>query len=396
MLSKLLNRKRPPAEQVRDLMRQKKWQKALPELEKLARAEEQNFSIWNTVGDVHFRCGSPREAIEAWRRAIDGFTIEGLYENALAIARKALRAVPGEMEFHLTLSELYLAMGYDADALSSLGTYLRTCSRSSEPELRTFFRKVIDSSLQHPHLLEEILPLYREAGVEDEELQRDLETFVNSRKVATEYSEPLVATSEKKEEAPPPESSHSYAGNQDGLITLGAGVGATAIEEFQDESASFANDIQTQATLEDTPTRQKKTHASTSEVIADGEGRDHYDLGIVYQEMKLWDAAVEEFEKARQDESYCFRASLSLAECRLAMQDPTRALELLEAFEKSENEPLEMQLRLEFAKGEAQETLGNLKQALAHFENISQQQEGFGNVKEKIQALKQQMVNGGD
>ncbi len=392
MLSKLLNRKRPPEEQVRDLMRQKKWQKALPELEKLARAEEQNFNIWNTVGDVHFRCGSSREAIEAWRRAIDGFTIEGLYENALAIARKALRVIPGEMEFHLTLSELYLAMGYDADALSSLGTYLRTCSRPSEPELRTFFRKVIDSSLQHPHLLEEILPLYREAGVEDEELQRDLEIFVNSRRVATEYSEPLVATPEKKEEAAPLESSHSYAENQGGLLTLG--TGATATEEFQDESASFAGEFQDQATLEDTPTRQKKAHASTGEVIADGEGRDHYDLGVVYQEMKLWDAAVEEFEKARQDKGYNFRASLSLAECRLAMQDPKRALELLEPFEQSENEPLEMQLRLEFAKGEAQEISGNLEQALTHFESIYQQQESFGNVKEKIQALKQQMVNG--
>ena len=394
MLSKLLNRKRPAEEQMRDMMRQKKWQKALPELEKFARAEEQNFSIWNTVGDVHFRCGSSRDAIEAWRRAIDGFTIEGLYENALAIARKALRVIPGELEFQLTLSELYLAMGYDADALSSLGTYLRTCSRPSEPELRTFFRKVIDSSLQHPHLLEEILPLYREAGVEDEELQRDLETFVNSRRVTTEYPEPLAATPEKEEEAPPPEPSVSYAENQGGLLTLGTGVGAAATEEFQDESASFTGDFHEQATLEDTTIKQKKTRASTGEVIADGEGRDHYDLGIVYQEMKLWDAAVEEFEKARQDEGYNFRASLSLAECRLAMQDPKRALELLEAFEKNENEPLEMQLRLEFAKGEAQEGSGNLEQALAHFENICRQQEGFGNVKEKIQALKQQMENG--
>ena len=76
------------------------------------------------------------------------------------------------------------------------------------------------------------------------------------------------------------------------------------------------------------------------------------------------------------------------------MQDPKRALELLEAFEQSENEPLEMQLRLEFAKGEAQEILGNLEQALTHFENVDRQQEGFGNVKEKIQALKKQMVDG--
>ncbi|MBU1935814.1 CDC27 family protein [bacterium] len=391
MLSKLLNRKRAPEDRVRDLMRQKKWQKALPELEKLARAEEQNFNIWNTVGDVHFRCGSPRDAIEAWRRAIDGFTIEGLYENALAIARKALRAVPGEMEFHLTLSELYLSMGYDADSLSSLGTYLRTCSRPSEPELRTFFRKVIDSSLRHPHLLEEILPLYREAGVEDEELQRDLETFVSSKKAEAKYTEPLVTEPEQTEEAPLQESSRLFGGNQGGLISLGTESGMA--EEFQDESATFTKNFQQQATMEKPPKAQRKARASTEEVLSDGEGRDHYDLGIVYQEMKLWDAAVEEFEKARQDENLHFRASLSLAECRLSMQDPKRALELLEAFEQSENEPLEMQLRLEFAKGEAQEILGNLEQALAHFENIDRQQEGFGNVKEKIKALKKQMVD---
>ena len=70
-------------------------------------------------------------------------------------------------------------------------------------------------------------------------------------------------------------------------------------------------------------------------------------------------------------------------------------MELLENFEESEEQPLQDKLRLEYVKGEVQEALGNLSQALAHFENIYGQQATYENVEERIRTLKEKIVEEG-
>lgn len=394
---KFLSHWRPQGLQVRDMMRQKKWKRALFELEKLVQIEEQNYSVWNAIGDAHFQNGSPQEAVGAWRRAVEGFTLEGFHENALAISKKILRTVPGENNLHLMIAELNLALQYDADALISLGTYLRLCSRRSEPELRAFFRKILESHLHHPHLLEEILPLFRESGIEDQELQTELEAFVVSKKTGSDTDEFSQPTSIKEvltdEETSLMESaSGSFGGTQNGLLTLGTVEESTQPTQA-DVSASFASELTSEATLEEMSPVKTASGQTAGTDILHGEGRDHFDLGIVYQEMELWDAAIGEFEQARRDKSISARADLALAECVIAKGKPKQALKLLESFEQRENEPAEMQLRFELIKGNAHEALGNHTQALAHFETVYQKQESFGNVEEKIRALKKRMTD---
>ncbi len=381
-----------PERRTRDLLRQRKWKKALAELEKTASADEKNCAAWNAVGDVRFRSKSLQGAVEAWRRAADGYAREGLHENALALTTKILRTSPDETDLHLMLAEHYFAMGYVADSLASLRTYLRLCSPPSEPGLRAFFRRVIERDLTHAHLLEELLPLFRDAQIEDQELQTDLEKFVDSRQKVVEQAEP-VETAPHEDELPPETEPVHVAGGAEGLMTLDtAGDGAPA---FEDESrGAFASEA-SQPPVTREPPREATPESPEETGLPEGEGRDHYDLGVVYQEMKLWDAAISEFKQARRDSNFCFKADLATAQCVMARGNPEKALALLESFEKSEEQPPEDRLRLELIKGEVHKMLGNLSQALAHFENVHSQQAMFENVEDKIHSLKKRMTEEG-
>jgi tetratricopeptide (TPR) repeat protein len=386
---RVLSHRRPAERRVWDMLRQRKWKNVLAELEKIAQVEERNYAIWNAVGDAHFRCKSAREAVAAWRRAAEGYVQEGLHENALALTKKTLRLVPEETELHLTLAELYLTLGYDADSLASLRTYLRLCSRRSELDLRSFFRKVIEGNLQHLHLLEELVPLFREAGIEDQELGTELEKFIVSRKKAVVEVAPREETAFEEAVSSKEESAYR-GGSADGLMTLGtAGAGVSNAEE---SALASSSQVPGQGASERGSATRASWETTRDETLPTGEGRDHYDLGMVYLEMKLWDAALDEFEQARRDESLSFRAGLALAECLLAKGDPRQALELLEKFEGEETQPDEERLRFELVKGEIHEALGNLTQALSHFENIHERQQSFGNVEERIRHLKERMT----
>jgi tetratricopeptide (TPR) repeat protein len=386
---KFLSRGGAPGQHLHDMVRQKKWKKALGELEKAAQVEERNHAIWNAVGDARFRSNSVQEAVEAWRRAVDGYAREGLYENAAGLVKKILRISADQTDLHLTLAELYLAMGYDADALSSLKTYLRLCSRPSEAALANFFRKVLESNLRHTHLLEELIPLFRESKIENLELQTELEKFVESRKSES----PPAATSPEiplEKEHREEQDMKYFGGTPEGLIALDLAGERTPHDE--ESSVAFAAEMSRTPEPKREPSIQLSRPGTEGENLPEGEGRDHYDLGVVYQEMKLWDAAIAEFEQASRDENLHFRAALALVGCVMSKGDPRQALDLLEKFESGENLPLEDELHLELLKGEVQQAVGNLSEALGHYEKVHERQSTFGNVEEKIGELKAQMA----
>jgi tetratricopeptide (TPR) repeat protein len=381
-----------PERRTRDFLRQRKWKRALAELEKAASADERDYAAWNAVGDTRFRCKSLQGAVEAWRRAADGYAREGLHENALALTTKILRTSPEETNLHLKLAEHYFAMGYVADSLASLRTYLRLCTPLSEPGLRAFFRKIVESDLRHSHLLEELVPLFRDTGVEDQELLTDLERFVTSHRKVAEEAEPLEKAS-YEEETPTETRPVHVGGGVEGLVTLDSeGDGAPP---FEDEPTGAFVSAASESRAVHEPPRVAPSESPEDTGLPEGEGRDHYDLGVVYQEMKLWDPAISEFEQARRDSNFRFKADLAKAQCVMSRGNAERALELLESFEKSEEQPLEDRLRLELVKGEVHKMLGNLSQALAHFENVQGQQAMFENVEDKIQSLKKRMMEEG-
>jgi tetratricopeptide (TPR) repeat protein len=123
-------------------------------------------------------------------------------------------------------------------------------------------------------------------------------------------------------------------------------------------------------------------------MLAPGEGKDHYDLGNVYREMRLWDAAVAEFEQARRDPTLRVRSTLALSECLQEMSNLQGALDLLESESRTMSASPQEQLSLHFQLGVVNELLGNLDEALKHFEDVHRQNSEHAEAEERIEALR--------
>ncbi|MFZ5434094.1 MAG: tetratricopeptide repeat protein [Calditrichota bacterium] len=396
-MKKLFGGKTETEQSAREYIRKKKWSKAIAVYEQKLQERERDFALWNRLGDLHMNNKSHAQAVEAWRRAIDGYAAEGLHENVLGISKKMLRLAPEEEDVQLVLADAYLGLEYYADCLSALRSYLKLAKHPSEQELRSFIRKILGTTIKHRHLLDELKSIYADSGIEDFELQQKLDEYVQAAEQAENERAPRRAAVEgSATETDVPTVSERSISRQgdDGLIVLD---GMDSYAEADDNDFGTYRPSYTTSShhspAEHTSYETPQTGSDHTDLPA-GEGKDHYDLGIVYKEMKLWDAAVAEFEQARKDNSVRLKATLALAECLHEMHDLQGALDLLER-ERSDNSGTpEDQLELEYQLGNLHELLGNIDEALTHFETVREQNPGYSEVENKIADLSNRRTAG--
>jgi tetratricopeptide (TPR) repeat protein len=119
-----------------------------------------------------------------------------------------------------------------------------------------------------------------------------------------------------------------------------------------------------------------------------GDAQSHYDLGMTYREMGLFDQAVVCFRTAAHDPTFGQRSAEMIARCLLdqgrfddAVAEFTHALEGL-------GETSEAGACLRFQLGLAHEVAGRTPEALAEFERVYAVQPNFPDVAQKIRVLR--------
>ena len=119
-----------------------------------------------------------------------------------------------------------------------------------------------------------------------------------------------------------------------------------------------------------------------------GDAQSHYDLGMTYREMGLFDQAVECFRTAAQDPAFRERTAEMIGRSLLdqgrfdeAAEEFARALETLP--DGSENG-----ICLRFHLGLAHEVAGRTTEALAEFERVYAVQPNYPDVAQKIRVLR--------
>lgn len=356
-----------PEEKVRLALRGGRWKGALAHFEEQAKADEQDSAKWNILGDMQYRASDTAAAASSWRHALDGYMHDGLHENALGVARKIARILPDETAVHLSISDAYIGLEYFADAIGAFRSYVKLNKTASFSEKKTWFRRIMNCEIHQPHLLEEISHILSECGVEDIELERDVKQYTDRMNESNDvYTAPL----EEPSFEPAFESvSTSTPESNDGLVTIDggwaqpmSGTNSGAFQPVHSMEPSFESVA--------AHTEYEIPAEATEEMMPDGQGKDHYDLGVVYAEMKLWDAAITEFQTARRDKSIRGRATLELAQCYKNSNDPHRALKLLEEESALGTYEAGVQDDLCYQMGLIHEIIGNNMEALESYEKV--------------------------
>lgn len=386
---KWFGEKKNSQQEAREAIQQRKWSRAIAYYEKKVRGER-DLASWNLLGDLYMNNEAREQAVDAWRHALQGYAAEGLHENVLGIARKILRRVPDEDDVHLLLAESCMEMSYFADCLAAVRNYVRSARKVSESELRAMFKKILTSNMYHPHLLDELREVYEASKVEDIELGRQLDEFILRQRAHTASQEQAQTAVPKEGEIveTPWQTPPKHVG--DGLQLLD--VEPDDADQPIQHSPSFGSGAEHDLTSSpDYSPRYETVENEDGPTLAPGDGKDHYDLGNVYREMKLWDAAVAEFEQARRDPTLRVRASLALAECLQETNNLQGALDLLESESRVNSASPQEQLNLHFQLGVVNELLGNLDDALKHYQSVHAQNSQHAEAEERIQALQRKM-----
>ena len=131
--------------------------------------------------------------------------------------------------------------------------------------------------------------------------------------------------------------------------------------------------------------------AGVSNTISGEDHESHYDLGMAYMEMGLYDEGIQEFQVASKGpiELKCLEM---IALCYLEKNEPaTAARELTRALELPGHGPDET-ISIRYNLGTAFERLGNLDRALQHFEEVYLLNVDFHKVATKVRELKQRIA----
>jgi tetratricopeptide (TPR) repeat protein len=135
--------------------------------------------------------------------------------------------------------------------------------------------------------------------------------------------------------------------------------------------------------------------AGVSSTISGEDHESHYDLGMAYMEMGLYDEAVSEFQVASKGSAIELKCLEMIALCYLEKNEPaTAARELARALDLPGHGPDET-ISIRYNLGMALERLGNLDKALQYFEEVYLLNVDFFKVATKVRELKQRIAAAG-
>jgi tetratricopeptide (TPR) repeat protein len=118
----------------------------------------------------------------------------------------------------------------------------------------------------------------------------------------------------------------------------------------------------------------------------------HYNLGIAYKEMELYDEAIQEFRLTARDPKRALECADLVGLCYLAKGQPEQAVQDLQAGLAIAGHPPEAYHDLRHDLGAAFEAQGDLARALEQFEILQAEGAGFHDVAARVQALRGQVA----
>jgi tetratricopeptide (TPR) repeat protein len=114
-----------------DLVRQQDWANAIKEYRRLVELDQNNPNVHNELADLYLKTNQKNEAFDSFMLAIDEYTRVGLFNNAVAVAKKVLRVLPSRVEVLNKLGLIRMKQGLAKEAESYYLSFLEKAAGGS-------------------------------------------------------------------------------------------------------------------------------------------------------------------------------------------------------------------------------------------------------------------------
>lgn len=169
----------------------------------------------------------------------------------------------------------------------------------------------------------------------------------------------------------------------DGFVNLGA--------ELQEELAAEEAAGPSQASAPLVKDLIREFQKGVREHLDERDFETHYNLGIAYKEMELYDEAIQEFRLAARDAGRALACADLLGLCCLAKGDAKAAIREFRAGLDVRGHPPEAYRSLRYDLGIAYETCEDLERALEAFETLQAEDARFRDVPARVESLRERI-----
>jgi tetratricopeptide (TPR) repeat protein len=136
----------------------------------------------------------------------------------------------------------------------------------------------------------------------------------------------------------------------------------------------------------------KELQKGVREQLDEKDYETHYNLGIAYKEMELYDEAIQEFRLTAREPKRSLECADLVGLCFLAKGQPEQAVQDLQAGLAIAGHPPEAYHNLRYDLGSAFEAQGDLARALEQFEILQVEGARFLDVQTRLQTLRTQLA----
>lgn len=399
------------------------YDKALEEYEKLLSSEEVDPYDYVLTGDVHLKKGDTAGAVLLYKNAVDAYEKLGLYKNAVAIGKKALRLDPSLSEMHRQLGGLKLHEGLATEALQYLAKYYEIKIKEGDLENAVIGLELsCQANPQDVDLSQKLSSLYERTGRSanaakelarisavlrdrgDEE--RAAEYYEKALKIdAAALSMPTIEEDRTERESPVQTiiehgakpmaepvrpSSQTPVSEKHGTKTATARETSNfGIPEEYTSGSVFVQD-KPKPKVSDVNIGQilKQFKSQMESKVGPDDYQCHYDLGVTYKLMGLHEEALNEFRMASASDKFRVKAFELAGLCHLEIGEYEEALEAFNrAIRQRSKEDVDYP-GLCFNIGVALEGLGRVEEALKSFNEVETRNPEFPGLKEKLDSLR--------
>ncbi len=145
----------------------------------------------------------------------------------------------------------------------------------------------------------------------------------------------------------------------------------------------------------DVPTMEEVLSAFKEGVkkeLSDEDSAAHYDLGIAYKEMGLFDDAIEEFKTAARDPSRFVQSATMIGLCYRDNDQPLEAIRWFLKALKADGVSEDAYLELNYEIGRIYENKEDFKKAIYFYKNVLEKDKHYRDIIERIKSIKEKVM----
>jgi len=281
------------------------------------------------LGELYLNLGSEEEAVDCFRTAAEQALSQEKIDQALTLNKKIAQLRPFDLKSRQHLIEIAKIKGDTQMQINSMLELAEALTRrDARSEAQSLYKKVLELDPENP--------------------------------VASQ----MVVKAEKSKE----------------FIDLGEILRSELSGEKKDEGLQTIDGLVSEFRRE------------VFESIGEGDYRSHYDLGVAYKEMGLYQEAIEEFEFATKDESIKLKAYEMIGACLLEKGKIEDALRTLDNSLKITGRPGREYFGIYFLMAHCYEAQGNLTKALKAYMNAYNLDKTVPELTKKITTLRDKVA----